>query len=274
MLRTRILTALAILPVVLGMLFLAKGYAWACFALLMALVACWEWSRLCGFSTTAQRAYLAFSGSVGGGLLALYWFSPKDLYPAVSQALLWAAAAFWAVAVPLWLARKLRPPPAVVGLAGWLALWPFWIALVDLRDRNAVLLLGAAVIVWIADIAAYFSGRAFGRRKLAPAISPNKTWEGVYGAIAGVTIYGVAVLAWASDGFAVTAQWAVMLAALAFLTAASIVGDLFESWLKRVAGVKDSSQLLPGHGGVLDRIDALLSTLPLAALLVSMKGSA
>ena len=272
MLRQRVLTAVALLPVVLGMLFLARGYVWAVFALVIALLGCWEWSRMCGLKPLEQRAYLVFSGCIAGALVALYLVSPTRLYPGVAQALLWTATAFWLVAVPLWLAKGLRLSPWVVGLAGWIALWPFWIALVDLRDRDRWLLLAAALIVWIADIAAYFTGRAFGRRKLAPAISPGKTWEGVYGAIAGVMVYGIALLVWATSGQA-SVWWLSFLGALVVLTAASVVGDLFESWIKRGAGVKDSSNLLPGHGGVLDRIDALTSTLPIAALLASLKGT-
>jgi len=272
MLLTRVLTALALLPVVLGMLAFAPRGWWSLFALLFAALASWEWSRLCGFEALAQRAWLAFSGSIGAALVALYVVSPQGLYPAVAQGLLWAATLFWLFAVPWWLKEKLRPPPWVLGLAGWLVIWPFWVALVDLRDRSRWLLLAVALIVWIADIAAYFAGRQFGKRKLAPAISPGKSWEGVYGALAGVLAYGVILLVWSSGGMP-SAWWAVFLGALVLLTAVSVLGDLFESWMKRGAGVKDSSNLLPGHGGVLDRVDALTSTLPVAALLVSLKGA-
>jgi phosphatidate cytidylyltransferase len=273
MLRTRILTAVALLPVVLGLLFFAPRWLWAAFATLLAMLGCWEWSRLCGFSPRVQRAYVAASASLGAGLFALYHFSPLGLYVGAAQALLWVAAAFWIVAVPLWLKAQLRPAPWVLGLSGWIALWPLWVAIVDLRDRSRWVLLAAALVVWIADIAAYFAGRRFGKRKLAPAISPGKTWEGVYGAFAGVAAYGIALLVWSTEA-PPTAWWAQFLTALLVLTAVSVVGDLFESWMKRGAGVKDSSNLLPGHGGVLDRIDALCSTLPVAALLVSLKGSA
>jgi phosphatidate cytidylyltransferase len=147
-----------------------------------------------------------------------------------------------------------------------------WLALVVLRDTSPWLLLALAALVWAADIAAYFAGKRFGKHKLAPAVSPGKTWEGVAGGMVGVVVYG-AILAWVAnthatpltpifdDGAAV-----VVVAAMLVLTAVSIVGDLFESWMKRGAGLKDSSHLLPGHGGVLDRIDALTSTLPVAAL--------
>ena len=272
MLLTRVLTALAILPVVLGMLAFAPRGWWSLFALAMTLAAAWEWSRLCGFEALMQRAYVAFSVSIGAALVTLYVVSPLYLYPVVAQALLWTAAVFWLFAVPWWLKEKLRPPSWVLGLVGWLVVFPFWIALVDLRDRSRWLLLAIAVIVWIADISAYFAGRQFGKRKLAPAISPGKSWEGVYGALAGVLLYGLVLLVWSSDG-GPTAWWAVFLGAFVLLTAVSVMGDLFESWMKRGAGVKDSSNLLPGHGGVLDRLDALTSTLPVAALLVSLKGT-
>ena len=274
MLRTRVITAVAVLPVVLGMLAWSPGWAWSLFAAAIVLVGCWEWSRMCGFTEQEQRGYVVFSGTIAGALVALYLVSALRLYSGISHALLWTAAAFWVLIVPLWLARSLRPAPVVLGIAGWVVLWPLWVALVDLRDRDRWLLLAVALIVWIADIAAYFAGRRFGRRKLAPHISPGKTWEGAWGALAAVFAYGLVLLTWASGGFAPSAWWLLFLAALAALTAASIVGDLYESWIKRGAGVKDSSNLLPGHGGLLDRIDALTSTLPLAALMVSYKGAA
>jgi phosphatidate cytidylyltransferase len=125
-------------------------------------------------------------------------------------------------------------------------------------------------IVWIADTAAYFSGRAFGRRKLAPEVSPGKTWEGVYGALAAVALYALCLLPFAHDaGFAAPVDAATVAAWLAFMllvTAVSVIGDLYESLLKRHAGVKDSGHVLPGHGGVLDRADALLAAMPFAAL--------
>ena len=146
-----------------------------------------------------------------------------------------------------------------------MVLLPTWLALVLLRHLGPWALLGIMALVWIADIAAYFTGRAFGRRKLAPQISPGKTWEGAYGAVAGVLIYGLAVYFLA--GSAVILPVLLLIPTLLVLTAVSIIGDLFESLLKRQAGIKDSSQLLPGHGGILDRIDSLTSTLPLVTLL-------
>ena len=147
-----------------------------------------------------------------------------------------------------------------------------WVAIVELQARSPWLVLAAMAVVWIADTAAYFTGRKFGRRKLAPSISPGKSWEGVCGGLAAVALYALALVPFAGAGRAtrdgrprssVIALGAVFVVLLA---AVSVVGDLFESMLKRQAGVKDSGALLPGHGGVLDRIDALLSAMPLAAI--------
>jgi phosphatidate cytidylyltransferase len=179
---------------------------------------------------------------------------------------------FWLVAAPAWLRLKWRIENRVVlAVVGWILLLPTGLALFELRAASPVLLLGLMGVVWVSDIAAYFTGRAFGRRKLAPAISPGKTWEGVFGALSAVALYG---WAWqmagarfftraALDGYALALCGTLALWLLAYF---GILGDLFESWMKRQAGMKDSGRILPGHGGVLDRIDALTSTLPLAAL--------
>ena len=272
MLLTRVLTALAILPVVLGMLFFASPSAWAAFMLAIALVACWEWSRMCALSPGGQAAYLVASGAIGAFLWLLYLrFVPGNFAAAAMTGFI-IATAFWVIAVPYWLANRLRPSPSTCAAAGWVVAWPAWLAFVVLRDTSPWLLLALAALVWVADIAAYFAGKRFGRKKLAPAVSPGKTWEGVYGAMAGVALYGVAL-------WAITQRWDTpidamfapglgipAIVAMLLLVAVSVAGDLFESWMKRGAGLKDSSNLLPGHGGVLDRIDALTSTLPVAAL--------
>jgi len=275
MLKTRVLTAIALLPLVLGMLFFAGAAAWAVFAAAIALVSCWEWSRLCGFGAGAKALFLVLSGAIAGALATLYLRGPAGVFANVAQAAFVASAYFWVFAAPLWLALRLRPEPWAWGLAGWVALWPLWAALVVLREAGPWLLLAVAALVWVADIAAYFAGRRFGRRKLAPSISPGKTWEGVAGAVAGVAVYGAALglHARVQGGplealFVPPAAWLTGLAMLV-LTLLSVVGDLFESWLKRGAGRKDSSGLLPGHGGVLDRIDALTPVLPVAALLLA-----
>ena len=272
MLLTRVITAVALMPLVLGMLFLANEAVWGLFALAVALLACWEWSRMCGLTHGGQGLYLAASAGIG----AFVWLMQQGLapgnFPAAALTAFVLAAAFWAGAAPYWLSRKLRPSPSMCAAAGWIVVWPTWFALVVLRELSPWLLLALAALVWAADIAAYFAGKRFGKHKLAPAVSPGKTWEGVAGGMAGVAAYGIvlSIVAanWStpiSDFFEPAAGIATIIAMLA-LVAVSIVGDLFESWMKRGAGLKDSSGLLPGHGGILDRIDALTSTLPVAAL--------
>ncbi len=280
MLLTRVLTALAILPVVVGMLFFATPAVWALFVLAIALTACWEWSRMCNLSGAGQGAYLAASGAIGAFLWLMYLRLVPGNFVAAAMTGFIIATAFWIIGAPYWLANRLRPSASMCAVAGWIVAWPAWLAFVVLRDTSSWLLLALVALVWVADIAAYFAGKRFGRHKLAPAVSPGKTWEGVAGAMTGVVAYG-AILAWIAnaretpltsifeDGAAFAAI-AVMLA----LTAVSVVGDLFESWMKRGAGLKDSSNLLPGHGGVLDRIDALTSTLPVAALVLYARHAA
>ena len=276
MLRTRVLTALVMLPVVLGMLFLAGEAPWAAFALAITLIASWEWSRLCGFSRWGARAYLVACGAIGGALFMAYQRMPPEAFASISQAVLVASAYFWIFGVPVWLAMKLRPPRWALGAAGWFVVWPMWAAMIELRAVSPWLLLALAVLVWVADISAYFAGRRFGRVKLAPAISPGKTWEGVAGALAGVLAYGIALDVFAHSQPNPTAPYfdgpwgGLALLAMVGLTIVSVYGDLFESWMKRGAGMKDSSNLLPGHGGILDRIDSLTSSLPVAALLVAL----
>ena len=276
MLLTRVLTALAILPVVLAMLFFASPPWWALFMLAIALVACWEWSRMCGFTRGGQAAYLAASGAVGAFLWLLYLRVVPGNFAAAALTAFIIAAAFWLVGAPYWLANRLRPSASMCAVAGWIVAWPAWLAFVVLRDTSPWLLLALAALVWAADIAAYFAGKRFGRHKLAPALSPGKTWEGVAGALLGVAVYGVVLCEvahhWETPitGLFEPAWGVPAILAMLLLVAVSVVGDLFESWMKRGAGLKDSSSLLPGHGGVLDRIDALTSTLPVAAFALSL----
>lgn len=153
----------------------------------------------------------------------------------------------------------------MIGLIlGAVVVLPTWIALVQLRQVGALPLILVMAIVWLADIAAYFFGRTFGKRKLAPSISPGKTWEGALGGGFAVVVYGLALAPQLPD--VLGGNLPLLIAVLLLLTVVSVMGDLFESLLKRQAGLKDSSNILPGHGGVLDRIDSLTSTLPLVAL--------
>jgi phosphatidate cytidylyltransferase len=272
MLVTRILTALALVAAVLAALFLLPSPAWGAVTLGGVAVAAGEWANLAGYGRPAWLLFVTGVLLIGLNLL----FSPlagfaRGWPDGVVLAVCGPATVFWILFVPAWLRGQWRPrSPLVLAIVGWLVLVAAWVAIVELQARSPWLALAAMALVWVADIAAYFAGRAFGRHKLAPAISPGKTWEGVYGALTAVALYAVALVPFASRAgyrgeISAVAVGAWLLLALA-LAALSIAGDLFESLQKRQAGVKDSGTLLPGHGGVLDRIDALLPALPLAAL--------
>jgi phosphatidate cytidylyltransferase len=272
MLRTRILTALVLAPLVLAALFLLPPRGFGVAVLAVTLVAAREWSQLATFHAPTRRLFVAGILAAGIALLTLPAFGFDRGWPdAVVITGCGLSGLFWVLLAPAWVTRR-WPTSAhsAMVVVGWVVLLGGWMALVELQSRSPWLVLAAMAIVWIADTAAYFSGRAFGRRKLAPEISPGKTWEGVYGALAAVAVYALALVPFARQaGFsreisvAAVAAWVVLALVLAVL---AVGGDLFESLLKRHAGVKDSGSLLPGHGGILDRIDALLPALPLAAL--------
>lgn len=261
MLKARILTALALLSVLLVALFLLPDPYWALLLLCVTTIGAGEWSRLAAYSRTATALYVGSTCAIG--MLLLFGATT----PGMKVLLFASSALFWLMIAPLWLKRKwdIRHP-LVLAAVGWLVLIPTWLALIELRAASPWLLLGILALVWVADSAAYFAGRRFGKHKLAPSVSPGKTWEGAAGGFIAVALYG---LMWREIAPGILVQSIGLLwwmASLGALTALSIVGDLFESWMKRRAGLKDSGQLLPGHGGVLDRIDALTATLPLATL--------
>ncbi len=253
MLKTRVLTAAASLAVFLSALFLLPTWEWGALAALAAIIRTLYTALVIGLFVLPE----VLGGSWARGLYAPAW-------------IYYAAASFWIVLVPVWIWRQPRlRSRALLLAAGATVLVPAAAALVDLRGVHSSLLLAVLGTVWISDTAAYFVGRRFGKRKLAPSISPGKTWEGVAGALAAVVLYA---LAWAYLGSAlawlgpvkVAPAW--ILPVLLGLAVAGIIGDLFESLIKRQAGVKDSGTLLPGHGGILDRIDAPVAMLPLAVL--------
>lgn len=277
MLKQRVITAIVLLALLLPTLFVASPWPFAGLTLVLIGAAGWEWGRL--------------NGLTGAGAIALG--------VAVVAACAAAIAAGWATLAPAWIwwpvallwlvggAQALRAGPS-----GWPQLWrparlglgvlllvAAWIAMANARTLGLNFLLSAFCLVWVADIAAYFGGRSLGRRKLAPTISPGKSWEGAWCGAAGVVVLG---LAWrhvdrvqmidAPSLFTrIDLHWGAvgLIVALLVLAAMSVVGDLFESLVKRSAGAKDSSGLLPGHGGVLDRVDALLPVLPIAMALVT-----
>jgi phosphatidate cytidylyltransferase len=260
MFKARLLTSSVLISGFLAALFLLSDLFWASLMLAIIVVGAWEWGRLASFTPHYQRAFTSLMFAVGVLLLPDLW--PLEMAAFQPHALFWgvlAASLFWLLLVPAWLLshhRESRKP--LMALGGALVLLPAWLALVHLRRVSPWVVLGVMMTVWIADSAAYFSGKAFGRHKLAPEISPGKTWEGVAGAFVAVTLYGIVLcMVFQISLWLVAGLWGLMIL--------SIVGDLFESLLKRQAGLKDSGNVLPGHGGVLDRVDGLTSTLPLAA---------
>ena len=268
MLRTRVITALVLVSLLLPSMFFLPQSVWAILVALFIGVAAWEWGALLGWANAAR---FALGAGVASLCAILTWIDPlavgaAGFQPAQSWVLLLygASAAFWLLLIPFWLRSKWALQGAVGVLVGAVVLLPTWLAMVQLRAASPLLLLAAFAVAWVADIAAYFAGRRFGRRKLAPTISPGKTREGAVGAVLGVLLYGLLLGHYFLDGAVALPVWVLALLAV---TVVSIVGDLFESLLKRKAGIKDSSNVLPGHGGVLDRIDSLTSTLPLIALL-------
>jgi phosphatidate cytidylyltransferase len=271
MLKTRVLTAVVLIAAVLAALFLLPSRGWGFVGLAIIALAAHEWARLIGLASAARIVFVGAVIAIGLVLLtgsagfARGW--PADLVLAGCG----VAAVFWIALAPPWvIGRWPARPRAAMVIVGLVVLIGAWMALVQLQARSPWLVLAAMAIVWIADSAAYFTGRKFGRHKLAPAVSPGKSWEGVYGGWVAVAIYAALLVPLAdAAGFrppvtALTvATWIVFVVALASV---SVVGDLFESLIKRHAGAKDSGDLLPGHGGVLDRIDALLAAMPIAAL--------
>jgi phosphatidate cytidylyltransferase len=265
MLKQRILTAAVLLPLFLIALFLLPNLYWSVVTTALLGLAAHEWARLAGYLGPGRWIYPAVL--VAGALAVVAaehsLLRQPFIYSAPGRLFYGLAAVVWLAIVPAWL--YFRWPvrdPVLLALTGALVLLPCWHALAWLQ-LTPIRLLAVMGVVWTADIAAYFTGRAFGRHKLAPRVSPGKTWEGVGGALAAVVVYWSA-LSWAQPDL--SRHFVAGLALVVLLAAVGIVGDLFESWMKRLAGLKDSGTLLPGHGGLLDRVDALTSALPLAAL--------
>jgi phosphatidate cytidylyltransferase len=276
MLSTRIATALVLIPLVLAALFALPALGWAVVALAVVALAAVEWARLAGGERRGAAAFAAVVVASGALLLLVpaAGFGARGWPPGIVVAVCGIALAFWLGVAPQWLRANASPASSFALCAiGLFVLTGAWAAVVQLQARSPWLVLAALAIVWVADTAAYFAGRALGRRKLAPAISPGKTWEGVYGGLGAVALYALALVPLAPRGYAsggsvvAVAAWIVLALGIAVL---SVEGDLVESLLKRHAGVKDSGHLLPGHGGILDRIDALLSSMPAAALLAEV----
>lgn len=266
MLKQRVITALILLPLMLGMLFYASDALWALFSGLIALLALWEYARMSGFSAEQNHRYLGFTTLFGVVAYAGSWLLPSIVWLAVLL--------FWLIVMPLWLVKKWKLQADWKAYSvGWILMVPFWFALITLRPsaETATSLLAVMGLVWVADIAAYFCGKAFGKHKLAPAISPGKSWEGAIGGALCVAVYLTLVMN--AGWLAFDTSWIGTVCIGLVLTVVSVGGDLLESWLKRSAGIKDSSNLLPGHGGVFDRVDSLIAVLSVyAAMTVLLLG--
>lgn len=267
MLKQRIITALILLPIAICGFFLLEGAGFALFIGLVVTLGAWEWARLAGFE--AQSPRVAFAAVVAGLLFFLY------LSPGLAPFVLGAAVLWWCLATFLVLTYPRTSEHwsslACKLLIGLLILLPAWQGLMLLKGwpMGNRLIMAVMVLVWGADIGAYFSGKALGKRKLAPQVSPGKSWEGFFGGLAASLVITLVV--------GVLRHWSLgeMIQGLlvaAVVVAISVVGDLTESMFKRRSGIKDSSNLLPGHGGVLDRIDSLTAAIPVFAVLLWMAG--
>jgi phosphatidate cytidylyltransferase len=271
MLRTRVITAVVLLALIAGAAARGSTALLELLAMLVA-VAMYEWMRLAGIGfVTSTVAAVAYGATLAGAsAFDLRASEPLGAVAALVACVLWCAAG---AAIGAAERGRFRIGRAASIMLAFALLSTGWVALDRLLQRGVPWLVSVLAVVWIADIAAYFTGRALGRHKLAPRVSPGKTWEGAYGALVFVTVAALIVRGlwpearlWSNDLLSQLA-WPLAFAALWALVALSIVGDLFESLLKRQAQVKDSGRLLPGHGGVLDRIDATLPALPAAVLI-------
>jgi len=278
MLGQRIVTAVVLLALLVPALLSAESWPFNVLTLLLIAAAGWEWGRLNQAGAPLSLSFGAVLSLACAAALEAGWSARPPLLA------WWLAALVWVVGGALALRTGPSLWPQLPKWARWAmgvaALWAAWLAMSHARGIGINFILSVFCLVWVADIAAYFGGRRFGKRKLAPSISPGKSWEGVYSGMVGVFVLA---LAWRAMESRVTLDSLSLyghlierlgllggLAALAFLAGMSVVGDLVESLVKRAAGAKDSSRLLPGHGGVLDRVDALLPVFPLSLALLSL----
>ena len=285
MLRTRVLTAVLALIVLIGAALWAPSFGFDVLLLAIMMVALYEWLGLLGLLPRRAIAIAAAFGLVG---VASLIFFPSIVLAAQGQGaallpLYLLATLSWVVAAPIALSRgrSIGSPSGLGPAAAFVLCFATWLALLQADGIGKVFLLSVLLLVWVADTAAYFAGRAFGRRKLAPTISPGKTWEGVVGALAGNLLLAAMAIGLAGGQFSGLEPTVFSLIGeqvgggflflfVILITLVSVVGDLYESLLKRLRGVKDSSRLLPGHGGVLDRIDALMAVFPVTMAMVSL----
>jgi phosphatidate cytidylyltransferase len=262
MLKTRIITALTLVAFFIPALFMSSNIYWAYGMLLLALLALYEWAGMIRLSTPQRIVYLALVTVAGFAMTQMMQQQGFHQFFYYSLNVFLVVTLFWLLIVPFWLAQKWMVNKYVMALLGLLLMASVWLGLICAKGADPLLLLALLATIWIADSAAYFAGKNFGKHKLAPNISPKKTWEGVLGALFAVTLFGLVLYL----GFDV--KTLAIFPALWIVACLGVIGDLFESMLKRQADIKDSGNLLPGHGGVLDRIDGIIPSLPIAILMI------
>lgn len=263
MLKKRIITATLLCAVLIPAMFFLSNTLWAITMLLISIIALWEWGHFIKLNTKWLSLYVLFSSVIGIVLVSVleqfgfhfFFINALKLFMLVSM--------FWLIVAPLWLAKRLIIRQKILmALLGLLLILSLWLALVCAKAVDPALLLTLVATICIADSAAYFAGKNFGKNKLAPNISPGKTWEGVFGALIAVSIFALALYNLANI------HHLMLFPLLWVVVYLGVMGDLFESLMKRQANLKDSGSLLPGHGGVLDRIDGLIPSLPIALLMI------
>ena len=260
MLKTRLLTSLLLVAALVAALVYLPPVYWYMLMLVTVSIGAWEWAGMSGLAKPTKLIYASLLLVPG---LLIVFYKPQLLQMLILWGIL-IAAVFWLFIAPILLISKAQiRNRLVLSIIGLIVILPFGLSMLALRELNPLLLLLFMVAVWIADSAAYFVGKKFGKHKLAPMISPGKTWEGVVGAWVAVSVYGVILCYLTHQSY-----WFILM--LWGVTVISIMGDLLESLFKRQAGVKDSGSLLPGHGGILDRIDGLTSSMPLVTFLITL----
>ncbi len=261
MLRNRIITAAVLIPIVVAFIFLADLKWFALLFSVFAVIGAWEWAGLCKLKEKYKYLYSLFVLLI---LAGIYWLDSRSLYESV----IFFGAVYWLIAVVLIVSYQkqynLLPNfPLILILVGLFLLIPMWSSLILLKSstaHGASLIMCLMLLIWGADTAAYFAGKKWGKRKLASRVSPGKTWEGTIGGVLSTVVITICYVVFSNENI----SDGLMFIGLAILTViASVFGDLMESLVKREAGQKDSGSILPGHGGVMDRIDSLTAASPI-----------
>lgn len=265
MLKTRVITAVLLFAFFIPALFILGNVSWAYAMLVFCLLGLYEWGGMIQLSPIQNKFYVFFAAFAG--LLGVYLLQQFGFHQFFFNSLLVfvLVAIFWFFVVPIWFKTKtVIRNKLLMSALGLLLIASLWLALICAKGADPLLLLLLLATIWIADSAAYFAGKNFGKHKLAPHISPGKTWEGVLGAMIAVTAFGAII--YFNDGLGF--HQIVVFPGLWLIVGLGVVGDLFESLMKRQANLKDSGHLLPGHGGILDRVDGIIPSLPIAILMI------